>query len=109
MFSIFYKVSTNNLQLHKKYLSIINLFHLNNNSPPGAIYATTAFGFWILVFLSVSLKMCKFFLKKIVMLINTALFSQMLSLFSRNAAFIQISLIEIYTILQLLEKFNGTA
>ena len=37
------------------------------------------------------------------MLINTALVSQMLPLFSRNAAFIQIPLIEIYTILQLLD------
>ena len=44
------------------------------------------------------------------MLINRALFvSQMLSLFSRtNPAYIKIYLEEIYAILQLLKKFNGT-
>ena len=47
----------------------------------------------------------------IVMLINTALFvSQMMSLFSRtNPAYLQISLKEIYEILQILKKFNETA
>ena len=97
MLSIFYKLSTDNLKLHKNYRNITNPFHLNNNSAPGAIYATTAFGFWTLS-LSVCLKMYKrFFLKKIVMLINRALASQILSLFSRkNPAYIQISLIEIY-------------
>ena len=47
MLSIFYKLSTDNLKLQKNYRNITNPFHLNNNSAPGAIYATTAFGFCI--------------------------------------------------------------
>ena len=50
MFSTFYKVSTDNLKLYKKYLNITNPFHLNTNNLPGAIYATTAFHFWTLLF-----------------------------------------------------------
>ena len=46
MFSTFYKVSTDNLKLYKKYLNITNPFHFNTNNLPGAIYATTAFHFW---------------------------------------------------------------
>ena len=83
-----------------------NLFHLNNNNPPGAVYATTGFDFWTLS-LSITLKMCKKVLKNIVIL---ALVSHMMSLFSRkNPPCVQISLIENYAILQLLKKFNGTA
>ena len=108
MLSIFYKVSIDNIKLCKKYLTITNPFHLNHNSPPQAIYATTAFGFWTLS-LSVSLKMWKKFFYKNCNVIDPVLVRCCLYFLEKNPAYIQISLIEIYAIVQLLKKFNGTA